>query len=41
MATYLYETLVRRLDACLLTDKEMAPGESFWKGLADPFPLWE
>jgi G3E family GTPase len=35
------DALTRRLDACLLTDKEMFPGESFWKGLADPFPLWE
>jgi G3E family GTPase len=28
------------LDACLLTEKEMAVGESRWQALADPFPRW-
>ncbi|KTT27368.1 zinc metallochaperone GTPase ZigA [Pseudacidovorax intermedius] len=30
-----------RLDACLLTDAEMALGPQAWLGLADPFPVWE
>lgn len=30
-----------RLDACLLTDAEMAGGPAAWAGLADPFPGWE
>ncbi|WP_295541520.1 zinc metallochaperone GTPase ZigA [uncultured Pseudacidovorax sp.] len=30
-----------RLDACLLTDAEMALGPQAWLDLADPFPAWE
>lgn len=30
----------RRWDACLLTDEELALGESGWPSLADPFPAW-
>jgi G3E family GTPase len=29
------------LDACLLTDAEMAGGPSAWMRLADPFPAWD
>jgi G3E family GTPase len=29
-----------QLDACLLTDEEMARGEIFWASEADPFPPW-
>jgi G3E family GTPase len=29
-----------RLDACLLTDAEMARGRKYWKTLPDPFPRW-
>jgi len=29
-----------RLDACLLTDSEMAEGENHWSTFADPFPSW-
>jgi G3E family GTPase len=29
-----------RLDDCLLTDDEMAPGEQTWRSLPDPFPSW-
>lgn len=35
------ERMERRLDACLLTDEEMALGPEGWKCLADPFPAWE
>jgi G3E family GTPase len=30
----------KQLDACLLTDSEMAGGEKSWHALADPFPSW-
>jgi hypothetical protein len=30
----------RRLDACLLTDAEMARGIRAWRSLPDPFPQW-
>jgi G3E family GTPase len=33
------ETRVQ-LDACLLTDEEMARGDIFWASEADPFPPW-
>jgi G3E family GTPase len=32
--------LRRRLDACLLTDAEMARGVRAWRSLPDPFPKW-
>jgi G3E family GTPase len=33
--------LRRRLNACLLTDAEMAKGPLRWLGLPDPFPAWQ
>jgi G3E family GTPase len=33
-------TLQSQLDACLLTDQEMAGGPESWKNLTDPFPSW-
>lgn len=33
-------TLQARLDACLLTDGEMAGKPESWKNFADPFPSW-
>lgn len=33
--------LVEKLDACLLTDAEMAAGPEAWAALPDPFPEWE
>jgi G3E family GTPase len=35
------EELTRRLDACLLTDIEMAAGPARWGRLPDPFPAWK
>ena len=32
--------LIAQLDACLLTDAEMAAGPEAWATLADPFPAW-
>lgn len=32
--------LQSQLDACLLTDEEMAEGPEGWKNFADPFPSW-
>jgi G3E family GTPase len=32
--------LTRRLDACLLTDEEVALGRKSWKRMPDPFPTW-
>jgi G3E family GTPase len=34
-------TVRNQLDECLLTEKEMAPGENEWRTLIDPFPSWE
>ena len=34
------EALSSELDLCLLTDTEMALGESGWKHFPDPFPAW-
>ena len=33
--------LVAQLDACLLTDAEMAGGPAAWAAFEDPFPEWE
>lgn len=33
--------LSRRLDACLLTDAEMAMGPILWARFPDPFPAWK
>lgn len=33
--------LTRRLDACLLTDAEMALGPVVWARFEDPFPVWK
>lgn len=30
----------QRLDACLLTDDEMAAGPQQWQYFEDPFPVW-
>ena len=35
------EALARGLDACLLTDAEMAKGPHGWRRLKDPFPAWD
>ncbi|GAA3544875.1 zinc metallochaperone GTPase ZigA [Zobellella aerophila] len=35
------EALRRQLDACLLTEREMHPGQPGWRQLPDPFPAWE
>ncbi|MGL6259551.1 zinc metallochaperone GTPase ZigA [Vibrio sp. WXL103] len=35
------EHFVRALEACLLTDDEMALGESVWRHFEDPFAAWE
>lgn len=35
------KALIRRLDACLLDDAEMAAGTTAWHGLPDPFPPWQ
>ena len=36
------ETDIRaKLDACLLTDAELARGRAGWVKLHDPFPVWE
>jgi len=32
--------IARALDACLLTDQEMAAGPGAWAGLPDPLPPW-
>jgi G3E family GTPase len=31
----------RRLDQCLLTEREFAAGEAGWRSLADPLPVWQ
>jgi G3E family GTPase len=35
------ETLTAQLDACLLTDEELARGPRRWSAWEDPFPKWE
>ncbi|MGK3999000.1 zinc metallochaperone GTPase ZigA [Sorangium sp. So ce1024] len=35
------EELTRGLDACLLTQEEMAAGPAGWRRFNDPFPAWE
>jgi G3E family GTPase len=32
--------ITSELDACLLTEEEMAEGVKGWSRLADPFPAW-
>ncbi|CAI0939841.1 zinc metallochaperone GTPase ZigA [Serratia proteamaculans] len=32
--------ITRLLDACLLSDEEMAAGVDYWHEMADPFPEW-
>jgi G3E family GTPase len=34
------KSVAAQLDACLLTDSEMAAGEGSWSALPDPFPRW-
>ena len=33
--------IVRALDDCLLSEKEVLQGKDYWKTLPDPFPTWE
>ena len=33
--------IIARLDACLLTDEELALGPEGWRAFDDPFPAWE
>lgn len=33
--------LLQRLEACCLTDEEMALGAEAWLGFEDPFPVWQ
>ncbi|MFO7704867.1 MAG: GTP-binding protein, partial [Halopseudomonas sp.] len=35
-----FAQLARELDACLLTDAEMAAGAEAWQALPDPFDPW-
>lgn len=35
-----FEQLTSELDACLLTDEEMAIGTEGWRSLVDPFGPW-
>lgn len=35
------DILRNNLDKCLLTDSEVALGESVWRNFQDPFPKWE
>jgi hypothetical protein len=35
------DALTEMLDRCLLTDSEVALGESGWKELQDPFSPWQ
>ena len=35
------KTLTERLDACLLTDAELALGPAIWARFPDPFPVWK
>ncbi|MFV8836635.1 zinc metallochaperone GTPase ZigA [Aquisalimonas sp. APHAB1-3] len=34
------DALTARLDACLLTDSELAGGPQAWRRMEDPFPAW-
>ncbi|MGY6277246.1 zinc metallochaperone GTPase ZigA [Methylomonas sp. MgM2] len=34
------EQIRRELDACLLTDSELAAGPESWRAYPDPFPVW-
>jgi len=36
-----FARLTAELDACLLTDEEMAGGPEAWRLLADPFGAWQ
>ena len=36
-----HKPIVARLDACLLTDEELARGTEQWRTFDDPFPAWE
>ncbi|TMP33717.1 zinc metallochaperone GTPase ZigA [Pseudoalteromonas rubra] len=33
--------IIRRLNACLLSEEEVLKGQQAWKTLPDPFPSWE
>ncbi len=34
------DEMIRKLNACLLTDEEIAQGKNIWKTYEDPFPKW-
>ncbi len=34
------QAMIKALDACLLSEHEMALGREYWESLADPFPEW-
>ncbi|MEH6444493.1 MAG: zinc metallochaperone GTPase ZigA [Oceanospirillaceae bacterium] len=33
--------MTQALDSCLLNEEELLKGETFWRTLPDPFPVWE
>jgi G3E family GTPase len=35
------DIMLKKLDACLLSDEELKMGEKSWKNLSDPFPPWD
>lgn len=35
------QNIIRALDECLLTEKELQAGEDYWHTLDDPFHVWE
>lgn len=35
------DTMLQKLDACLISDEELKMGENSWKNLPDPFPIWD
>ncbi|WP_417712343.1 zinc metallochaperone GTPase ZigA [Pseudoalteromonas ardens] len=35
------EDIIRRLNACLLSEEDVLKGQQAWKTLPDPFPSWE
>jgi G3E family GTPase len=35
------EAIILALNECLLTDDDLLKGQAYWRGLSDPFPVWE
>tara|TARA_B100001093_G_scaffold391286_1_gene377707 strand:- start:3107 stop:3256 length:150 start_codon:yes stop_codon:yes gene_type:complete len=33
--------MIKKLDACLLTEEEVLKGKAYWKTLKDSFPEWK